>query len=205
MFILITVPHGYCLPNQPKRMCDMRAHACAKILTTLLKTREIKHKTITIHVPRELVDVNRDKPSLDNLQIKTPAKINNLPEAIKAWTQFNQRIATTIMQEKSQSLLFLDIHSFPKGSFNDAQITILDIYQKNRPELQQLAARVKSELGIKIVLLKGGKNYIQDHYQTEAYPLLIEFCEDKTYLSVREIKAFFALFLDWIKLSQIIV
>jgi hypothetical protein len=183
----------------------MRAHACAKILTTLLKAREIKHKTITIHVPRELVDVNRDKPSLDNLQIKTPAKINNLPEAIKAWTQFNQRIATTIMQEKSQSLLFLDIHSFPKGSFNDAQITILDIYQKNRPELQQLAARVKSELGIKIELLKGGKNYIQDHYQTEAYPLLIEFCEDKTYLSQREIKAFFALFLDWIKLSQIIV
>jgi hypothetical protein len=192
MFVLITVPHGFCLPDQIKRMCDNRALSCAKILTALLKEEAIEHKTITIHVPRQLVDVNRDKPDMS-------------PDAIKEWNKFNQRVASTIMQQKAQPIFFLDIHSFPKGSFKDAQIAILDIFHKTRPELEQLVTNARESLGLKVALLKGGKNYIQDHYQTEAYPLLIEFCEDKTYLSQRDIKAFFALLLDWVKLSQVIL
>jgi hypothetical protein len=203
MFVLVTVPHGFCLPNQPKRMCDTRAAASAKIVTDLLTAKAIKHKTITIHVPRALVDVNRDKPSLE---ISTGA--------IKEWNKFNTRVANTIMQNKNQSILLLDIHSFPKGSFgkptgsfgkptgsinndNDIQIAILDIFKNDRPELKELVEKIKRDLQLNVKILKGGKNYIQDTYKADAYPLLIEFCEDKSYLSNKQIKAFFDMLVEW--------
>ena len=205
MFVLVTVPHGYCLPSQSKRMCDTRAAASAKILTDLLTDREIKHKTITIHVPRELVDVNRDEPSLETY--KNPI---NLSEAIKEWNKFNTRVANTIMQKKNQSILFLDIHSFPKGSLSkgnslskgssfgkDTQIAILDIFKNDRPELKELVEKVRRDLQLNVKLLKGGKNYIQDKYKADAYPLLIELCEDKAYLSNKQIKDFFGLLIEW--------
>ena len=193
MFVLVTVPHGHCLPSQPKRMCDTRAAASAKILTDLLTAREIKHKTITIHVPREIVDVNRDKPKLETY--KNPI---NLSEAVKEWNKFNTRVANTIMQKKNQSILLLDIHSFPKGSFGpNTQIAILDIFKNNRPELKELVEKARRDLQINVKLLKGGKNYIQDNYKADAYPLLIEFCEDKRYLSHKQIKDFFGLLVEW--------
>ena len=200
MFVLITVPHGHCLPSQSKRMCDTRAAASAKILTDLLTTREIKHKTITIHVPREIVDVNRDKPTLETY--KNPM---NLSEAVKEWNKFNTRVANTIMQKKNQSILFLDIHSFPKGSFAsvnssasaNTQIAILDIFKNDRPELKELVEKARRDLQLNVKLLKGGRNYIQDKYKADAYPLLIEFCEYKAYLSHKQIKDFFGLLVEW--------
>jgi len=181
MYVLITVPHGFCIRHdKAERMCDTRAESCAKILAKLLKQREIEHKIISIHVPRKLVDVNRDKPTMN-------------PLAIKEWTRYNNRITATIMDKKVQPILFIDVHSFPKGSFGNAQIAILDIFHKRRPELETLVEQVKRDLNINIKLLKGGENYIQNQYQADAYPLLIEFCEDREYLSTKAVKDFFEL------------
>ena len=204
MFILVTVPHAHCLPkmpnmpNQQKRICDIRASHCAKLFTDLLRQNAIEHKTIRLHVLRELVDVNREKPSMETINNATnlppeqkKEKIENLSTAIKEWNKFNNRISQTLMLKKTQPIMLIDVHSFPKGSFANAQIAILDLFKKNRHELKQLVTQVQRDLHINIKLIKGGKNYIQDQYQEVAYPLLIEFCEDKTYLSDATIQAFF--------------
>ena len=197
MYVLITVPHGFCIPTEVERMCDRRAEESAKILADLLSKKAISHKIIHSHVPRALVDMNRDKPTIINDTIVNDTIINNnktnLSRAVKAWDKYNNRIAATIMKYKAQPILFIDVHSFPKGSFGQAQIAILDILKKDRPELKTLVKTVRSELGLNVQLLKGGKNYIQDQYQADAYPLLIEFCEDREYLSSKAIKDFFTI------------
>ena len=88
-------------------------------------------------------------------------------------------------------LLLLDIHSFPKGHFNGAQITIIDIYKKNRVKLQKFTLFIRAKLNLDVKLYKGLDNRIQNTYKKYTYPLLLEFCEDKTYLSNEAIRLFF--------------
>jgi hypothetical protein len=192
MYVLVTVPHGFCEKNPPQRMCDTRAASGVRLFTALLDQHGLDHKIIHCHVPRALVDVNREKPTLVTIKNK-----NDLADAIKVWDKFNNRIASTIQQKKTESIFLVDVHSFPKGSFGQAQIAILDILKQKRPELQQLANQVRLDLGLNVQLLKGGTNYIQNQYQADAYPLLIEFCEDKTYLSDKALKAFWKLLVEF--------
>lgn len=178
MFVLITVPHSFCLvPPPAKRMCDTRALASAKIMASLLKKKEIAHTIISSHTEREMVDLNRDKPTNKNE---------------KKWHKFDDRIKQAIKTHKKEEIILLDIHSFPHGNFNDAQIAIIDIFHKDRPELHQFVAQARRDLKLNVQLFKGGKNHIQDTYQKKTYPLLIEFCEEEAYLSRAEIKAFFS-------------
>jgi hypothetical protein len=178
MFVLITVPHGFCLDQASERMCDIRATECARILERLL---QVKHKTIHSHIPRSVVDLNRS-PS---------AAVH--PE----WNKFNKRIISALQQHQKKNIILVDVHSFPKGSFDTAQIAIIDVMNKERPELRLLVDKVKRELKIDIQLFNGGVNYIQNTYERHSYPILLEFCEDADYLKAGEIKLFFKLFIDF--------
>lgn len=185
MFILITVPHSFCIPTSPKRMCDLRAVSCATLLQHILTNMDVKNKMIKMHIPRSLVDANRNLPDTKN------------PLSSQAWLNFNTRIVDVLEREIKQEIMLFDIHSFPKGSFKEAQIAIIDIYHKERPELKQFAQLIKKDLNINVQVFNGAGNYIQDRYQSYAYPVLIEFCEDKSYLTNADIKRFFDKLLEF--------
>uniref|UniRef100_A0A6C0EZU6 N-formylglutamate amidohydrolase n=1 Tax=viral metagenome TaxID=1070528 RepID=A0A6C0EZU6_9ZZZZ len=122
--------------------------------------------------------------------------------AIKYWNSFNNRIIRIIKEEraKNHKILLLDVHSFPKGSFNGAQIAIIDIYKKNRVKLDQFAAYMIDKLHLDIRVFNGLDNHIQNTYSKSTYPLLLEFCEDKNYLLHESIKVFCEELVEYFKL-----
>ena len=83
------------------------------------------------------------------------------------------------------------MHSFPKGSFGGAQIVIIDIYKIHRVKLDKFAIYIINKMHIDIRIFNGLDNYIQNTYKKSTYPLLLEFCEDRTYLLNETIKLFF--------------
>jgi hypothetical protein len=178
MFVLITVPHGYC-PTKIGRTCDLRASASAKILNEILTKNGQPHALVKANVARTIVDLNRKRP-------KRTQKV-----ALHYWQKFHHRIMHIIQREEHEKILLLDIHSFPKGHFNGAQITIIDIYKKSRVKLQHFILFIRAKLNLDVKLYKGLDNRIQNTYKKYTYPLLIEFCEDKTYLSNEDIRLFF--------------
>lgn len=190
MFILATIPHGFGCTKM-SRTCDTRSLACVRILTAILKKNHVPHSTVSSNVTRSIVDLNRKKP-------KRTTQTNTL--AIKYWKAFNLRIMKIINVERRNKILLLDIHSFPKGKFNGAQITIIDIYKKNRVKLQKFTLFIRDKLNLDVKLFKGLDNYIQNTYQKYTYPLLLEFCEDKTYLSNESIRLFFIELLSYFNL-----
>lgn len=111
----------------------------------------------------------------------------------KYWEDFNNKIKKIIKDEKAKKhkILLLDIHSFPKGSFGGAQIAIIDIYNTNRVKLDKFAIYIINKMHIDIRIFNGLDNYIQNTYKKTTYPLLLEFCEDRTYLLNETIKLFF--------------
>lgn len=178
MFVLITIPHGYC-PTQIGRTCDLRAQSCAKIVNDILTKNGEPHASVKANVARTVVDLNRKRP-------KRTKKV-----ALQYWQKFDHRIMHIIQREERQKILLLDIHSFPKGSFHGAQIAIIDIYKKSRIKLKQFTLFIHTKLNLDVKLYKGLDNRIQNTYKKYTYPLLIEFCEDKTYLSNEAIRLFF--------------
>ena len=116
---------------------------------------------------------------------------NNLVS--KYWDEFNNRIKKIIADEKTKQhkILLLDLHSFPKGSFGGAQIVIIDIYKIHRVKLDKFAIYIINKMHIDIRIFNGLDNYIQNTYKKSTYPLLLEFCEDRTYLLNETIKLFF--------------
>jgi hypothetical protein len=195
MFVLTTIPHGFC-PTRLKRTCDLRALACAKILIDILNKNKIPNSSIKSTIKRSIVDVNRKKPKriTQKYQQNDIAKQNEIVKqneiAIKYWKTFNNRIMTQLLKTQ-QKILLLDIHSFPKGSFDGAQIAIIDIHKKKRIKLQKFTLFVRAKLNLDVRLYKGLDNHIQNTYKKYTYPLLLEFCEDKTYLSNDAVKLFF--------------
>lgn len=111
----------------------------------------------------------------------------------KYWEAFNNRIIKLIKNEKAKQhkILLLDIHSFPKGSFGGAQIAIIDIYKTHRVKLDKFAIYIINKMHIDIRIFDGLDNHIQNTYKKSTYPLLLEFCEDRTYLLNETIKLFF--------------
>ena len=97
-------------------------------------------------------------------------------------------------------ILLLDIHSFPKGSFNGAQIAIIDIYRTQRLKLDKFALFIIDKMHIDIRIFNGLDNYIQNTYKKSTYPLLLEFCEDRTYLLNDTIKLFFEELINYFNL-----
>jgi len=121
---------------------------------------------------------------------------------IKHWQAFNDRIIKSIKEERArrQKILLLDVHSFPKGSFNGAQIAIIDIYKTNRVKLDKFAIHIINKMHIDIRIFNGLDNHIQNTYKTTTYPLLLEFCEDRTYLLDETIKVFCLELIDYFTL-----
>jgi len=170
-----------------------------KINNTKIKNTKIKNTKI-------------NNTKINNTKINnttTPANINNTiyydvnknyidyNMAVKYWNSFNNRIINIIKKEKR--ILLLDIHSFPKGSFDGAQIAIIDIQNINRPELYEFANMIISTMGINIKIYNGADNNIQNTYAKFTYPLLIEFCEDRTYLLNDSIYLFFEKVIEYFK------
>ncbi len=183
-------------------MCDLRALECAHLFKRLLQPHTRNVKIVRAHVPRSVVDLNRAQPQgaqPPQPQGAVPPQPPFTPTrgAHPEWTRFDKSIQVFLNQHQKKNIVLLDVHSFPKGSFNSAQIAIIDIMNKERPELQLLIAKVQRELKIDIQLFKGGTNYIQNTYQTKCYPVLLEFCEDTDYLKQAEIKQFMLLFIDF--------
>ena len=119
--------------------------------------------------------------------------------AIKLWQLFNNKIINIIKTEKAKhhKILLLDMHSFPKGSFNGAQIAIIDIYKTNRVKLDKFTIHIIEKMHIDIKIFNGLDNHIQNTYKKSTYPILIEFCEDRTYLLNDTIKLFFQELLNY--------
>ena len=117
------------------------------------------------------------------------------------WEEFNNRIKKIIKDEKAKQhkIMLLDIHSFPKGSFGGAQIAIIDIYKTHRVKLDKFAIYIINKTHIDIRIFDGLDNHIQNTYKKSTYPLLLEFCEDRTYLLNETIKLFFEELIDFFK------
>ena len=120
----------------------------------------------------------------------------------KYWDEFNNRIIKLIKDEKAKKhkILLLDIHSFPKGSFYGAQIAIIDIYKQHRVKLDKFAIFIVNKMHIDIRIFDGLDNHIQNTYKNSTYPLLLEFCEDRTYLLNETIKLFFEELINYFNL-----
>ena len=200
-FVLITAPHAFCpkkiIPG--KHECDFRALNIANLLAKMLRKKNIEFRIIYSEVLRSNVDFNRNKLDL------TPS--NN--SSIEEWDKFQQTILKTIVSTSTKKILLLDIHSFPninsfcKKGKNDCYITILDVYNKNRPELRQFAKT--SEMPFTVNVEPGGKNYIINTYgdihipasTNTIYPILLEFIENTTLLSDEQIELFFNKLLEF--------
>jgi hypothetical protein len=177
MFVIITVTHGICV-TKISRFCDLRAKSCATRLKNILQNKKIKHSLIKFPLSRLDVDANRKKPENQ--------------EAIKYWELFNKKIVNQIDLHKKNNILLFDIHSFPKGEFENAQIAIIDIQNIYRQELTTFADYMLNKYNINIKIFNGAnENFIQETYKDKTYPLLIEFCEDKKYLLDETIDKFF--------------
>lgn len=169
--LLLTVPHGFCPSLSITRECDLRALSAAKIIGNVYTEKtDKKYKLVYIPRKRSVVDLNRSKPVGGS----------------EIWDEFNRRIKSKLHDKT----LLLDVHSFPFGDFDGAQITILELSGENRSEVKNFVFKAIQETGLDVKLLKGKGNYIQDYYSKYSYPLLIEFCEDKDHLSNNDIKRF---------------
>jgi len=133
---------------------------------------------------------------------KTKHKSNETEISIKYWNAFNNRIINII--KNHTKILLLDIHSFPKGSFDGAQIAIIDIQNINRPELEMFANYIIKKTNIDVKIFNGADNNIQNTYNylqhKSTYPLLLEFCEDRSYLLDEGIKLFFEEVINFFRL-----
>jgi hypothetical protein len=177
MFALVTVTHGYCV-TKIVRTCDLRASECANKFGNMLKKKKIQYSIVKFLTSRLDVDANRKMPIGD--------------EGIKLWTIFNNKIKDKISINKNKKILLFDIHSFPKGEFDNSQITIIDLKDSYRKELKMFTNYISSKYGINIKLYNGAEdNYVQETYKDRTYPILIEFCEDKDYLLDCHIIKFF--------------
>jgi hypothetical protein len=177
--LLLTVPHGFCPPS-PVRECDLRALSTSKIISNLY--RNIKgQKADLVYIPKKrvVVDLNRVRPFNE--------------EGGKIWDEFNKRIKKKLKKDT----LLLDVHSFPIGDFEGAQIAILELSHQDRDELRDFVDFAKRETGLDIKIFKGMGNYIQDYYSKYTYPLLVEFCEDRDYLSNHDINLFVTLLIKY--------
>ena len=132
----------------------------------------------------------------------TKNKSNEIELSIKYWNAFNNRIINIIKHHTK--ILLLDIHSFPKGSFDGAQIAIIDIQNINRPELEMFANYIIKKTNIDVKIFNGADNNIQNTYNylqhKSTYPLLLEFCEDRSYLLDEGIKLFFEEVINFFRL-----
>ena len=133
---------------------------------------------------------------------KSKNKSNETEISIKYWNAFNNRIINII--KNHTKILLLDIHSFPKGSFDGAQIAIIDIQNINRPELEMFANYIIKKTNIDVKIFNGADNNIQNTYNylqhKSTYPLLLEFCEDRSYLLDEGIKLFFEEVINFFRL-----
>lgn len=201
LFVVITAPHVFCpkkiIPG--KHECDYRALNIANLLAKLLRKKNIEFITIYSQVLRSIVDINRNKIDL------TPSNKYSIEE----WNKFQQKILKTIVSNSTKKILLLDIHSFPninsfcKKDKNDCYITILDVHNKNRPELRQFAKT--SEMPFTVNVEPGGKNYIINTYgdihipasTNTIYPILLEFIENTSLLTDEQIELFFNKLLEF--------
>lgn len=177
MFALITVTHGYCV-TKIVRTCDLRAIECANKLGNILKKKKMQYSIVKFLTSRLDVDANRKMPVGE--------------EGMRLWNLFNDKIKKQISLNKNKKIMLYDIHSFPKGEFDYAQIAIIDIKNTFRKELQMFANYIINKYGINIKIYNGAEdNYVQETYKDKTYPILIEFCEDKDYLLDCHIIKFF--------------
>jgi hypothetical protein len=152
-----------------------------------------------------VVDLNRPKPILyrsmhkrRNSKRHTNSKtLKKYHHALDIWNSFNTRIIEKLKTHEHRILL--DIHSFNLGSFGNAHIVILDLNKEHREELDKFAEIASLWLNIKVQVLDGGINYIQDTYRRLAYPILLEFCEDASVLPPETISRFFKLLLEYLE------
>ena len=196
MYVLATVPHGHC-PTEKTRRCDFRAGEVSKLLVKLLKRQNIKYDVVTTHKNRSVVDLNRPKPILYRSMHKRSKTLKKYHHALDIWNSFNTRIIEKLKAHEHRILL--DIHSFNLGSFGNAHIVILDLNKEHREELDKFAEIASLWLNIKVQVLDGGINYIQDTYRRLAYPILLEFCEDASVLPPETISRFFKLLLEYLE------
>lgn len=95
--ILITVPHGHCVPGAEKRACDKMAKKAAQLLAQKLNAKLF----LSTHY-RADTDLNREEARI---------------------TQFRNEIRNQLQccRKNRLNCLLLDIHSFPEGSLKKEQ------------------------------------------------------------------------------------
>jgi hypothetical protein len=203
-FVLVTVPHAVCPQQQQNgHPCDYRSTKVAQILKSILKANGIPYRIITSTVLRSNVDLNRD------------IKQQPINKDSVSWKIFNTKIQNTINANSQKNILLLDLHSFDKiDSFckkgeTDCLITILDIYNKKRMEIYDIAKVLSKQLNFTVNVGKGGTNYIINTYgninvsnNKIVYPMLLEFFEDNT-LTNAQIGTFLNLLLSDLFISKI--
>lgn len=180
MFLLLTVPHGFCKKQERDRKCDLRALPVAKKIYDAFISND--KKIVYRKTQRQITDFNRRRNATTAF-------------GLKEWDLFHSEIKRSL---NGKETLLIDVHSFPLGSFNGSQIAILDIEGIIRPEVSDFVSFVNFETGIDIGLFAGSKNYIQNTYASDnCFPLLIEFCEDKNHLTDEDLQIFIQLLLDY--------
>ncbi len=195
--ILLTVPHGAFESKssegkqREERTSDLRAPSIARNLKDLFsKSASTTVLYINEEVPRSVMDMNR---------------------ARSRESKWRKGLATFMLKHK----LLIDIHSFPLLSFGSKserrprkqeteqpnikeypkvdqgwKIVLIDEYQALfHPWTRELLSRIKRRIP-ETIAVAGADNDIMDQMITlhpEGYSVLLEFCEDRVYLSDSEL------------------
>lgn len=155
MSVLLTVPHAVCLQEIKVRHCDRVAEKAARILYEMIPSSQL----FIGNILRERMDLNRN---------------------VSLNTFFRRRIRWYL--ENTQPLLLLDIHSFPPGEFEGADVAILD-EQPASGYGQDLFGYLDENLaGYSIGYFEGSKvnSIIRESNYYGVPALLIEFNESLT-------------------------
>jgi len=187
MKLIITVPHGKCIPGTKERTCDTSALYMGKQLEMKAKEAGINTVLLESNVFRKDMDLNRYKSRKTSFR---PQLTKKLKEAMC----------------KGEEVLVMDIHSFPvidvvglsfgeavevimqrkESSFGDNQIVFLDLNKEMSKETRTIANSIK---GYKIGMYQGDlENDILLEAKTfKAHGVLMEVSEALTKIQLSDI------------------
>lgn len=146
--ILLTVPHGFCLPVK-ERMCDSNALPAANLLEADFKAAGLRVLKFVSTIPRAEVDLNRNIGRGKSFRSSLTRWLNlHLSSAKHRW--------------------FIDVHSFPVINTNDlsqttwrneyanqADLVILDDYRDGPAELHIMLHDFLMQHGFQVAILPG--------------------------------------------------
>jgi len=173
-FVILTVPHAKCKRDGPYHNCDYTAPTVAACLSKMLD--EDHHEVLYANVNRRTCDMNRKYCKMDS---SFPMNTGNARSY-----GFRKDIRNIIKNKGRDSVVVLDIHSFPPIDEKTKHFDIYMIYDNSKTEtlgnsLKNYIRNSSNNSNITVGNIPGYNNDIIDEMtELGVRSLLIEFNEN---------------------------